>query len=93
LVFSHVTWRSSSQDVKPGPSRQSVSYCPAAPPHFFAAGREASLRLNGFSNTLKDIAWRRAQLLTRTTLAWAGNPSIIEALANLNVKAAYLDRG
>jgi ATP-dependent DNA ligase len=34
----------------------------------------------------------RAQLLTRTGLDWTGkNPSVIAALANLNVKTAYID--
>ena len=34
----------------------------------------------------------RAQLLTRTGLDWTAKyPSVIDALANVNVKAAYLD--
>jgi DNA ligase D-like protein (predicted ligase) len=90
-----VVKRSASQAAKAGPSaRLPISAVRA--PATFAAGREASVRpheikLDGYRMAAR-IDNGHAQLLTRTGLDWTGKyPGIIAALANLNVKTAYLD--
>ena len=91
--------RSSSQAAKSGPSRRS-----AALPHFIAPQLSQpvekppsgpqwlhEIKLDGYRMAAR-IDNGRVQLLTRTGLDWTDKyPSAIAALANLNVKTAYLD--
>jgi bifunctional non-homologous end joining protein LigD len=49
------------------------------------------IKLDGYRMAAR-IDNGRVQLLTRTGLDWTGKyPSVIEALANVKVKSAYLD--
>ena len=91
-----VVKRSASQaNVKAGPSRRSRCQLPAS-----HASREAAPQArNGCTRSSLDgyrIAARidngRVQLLTRTNLDWTAKyPSAVAALANVNVKTAYID--
>jgi ATP-dependent DNA ligase len=78
-----------------GPSRRGVPLRASAA---FPASREApsgamadEIKLDGYRMAAR-IDNGRAQLLTRTGLDWTAKyPSAIAALANLNVKTAYID--
>jgi ATP-dependent DNA ligase len=97
--MSRVVKRSASQAAKPGRSRRDVplpqfvapqlSQPVAKPP---SGGQWVhEIKLDGYRMAAR-IDNGRAQLLTRTGLDWTGKyPSVIEALANLNVKTAYID--
>ena len=86
-AMSRVVKRSASPAVKSGPSR------PEAPPSEPPSGSQwlHEIKLDGFRMAAR-IDNGRAQLLTRTGLDWTDKyPSVIAALADLNVKTAYLD--
>jgi ATP-dependent DNA ligase len=91
--------RSASQTVKPAPSRRVVSLPPFIPPQLSQLVEKPpsgpqwlhEIRLDGYRMAAR-IDNVRVQLLTRTGLDWTDKyPSAIAALANLNVKTAYLD--
>jgi ATP-dependent DNA ligase len=102
--MSRIVKRSASQAVKSGPSRRGRSRSDAPLPRFIPpqlsqpvdkapAGPQwlHEIKLDGFRMAAR-IDNGRAQLLTRTGLDWADKyPSVIAALANLNVKTAYVD--
>jgi ATP-dependent DNA ligase len=82
---------------KPKPTRRAPSAL--HPSATLPAGRKAAvghqwlheIKLDGFRMAAR-IDNGRVQLLARTGLDWTGKyPSAIEALANLNIKTAYLD--
>jgi ATP-dependent DNA ligase len=102
--MSRIVKRSASQAVKSGPSRRGRSRSDAPLPRFIPpqlsqpvdkapAGPQwlHEIKLDGFRMAAR-IDNGRAQLLTRTGLDWTDKyPSVIAALANLNVKTAYVD--
>jgi DNA ligase D-like protein (predicted ligase) len=94
-----VVKRSASQALKSGRSRQGVPLPRFVPPQLsqLVAKPPSSARwlheikLDGYRMAAR-IDNGRVQLLTRTGLDWTGKyPSAIAALANLNVKTAYID--
>src|SRR6478752_373052 len=97
--MSRVVKRSAPQAVKAGPSRRGVPLPRFVPPQLSQlvekppSGPEwvHEIKLDGFRMAAR-IDNGRVQLLTRTGLDWTDKyPSAIAALANLNVKTAYLD--
>jgi bifunctional non-homologous end joining protein LigD len=92
--------RSASQTAKSGPSRRGGSRTDSPLPAFIppqlsqpvekpAYGPQwlHEIKLDGFRMAAARIDHGRAQLLTRTGLDWTDKyPSVIAALANLNVK-------
>jgi bifunctional non-homologous end joining protein LigD len=94
-----VVKRFTSLAVKSGPSRRVVPLPPFAPPQLSHPAEKPPLgrqwvheiKLDGFRMAAR-IDKGRVQLLTRTGLDWTAKyPSAVAALANLNVKTAYLD--
>ena len=89
-----VVKRSARQAVKAGPSQRGVSLpqlsrLVAKPPWGPQGVHE--IKLDGFRMAAR-IDNGRVQLLTRTGLDWTGKyVGAVAALANLNVKTAYLD--
>jgi DNA ligase D-like protein (predicted ligase) len=102
--MSRVVKRSAAQAIKSGLSRPSRSRRDAPLPPFIPpqlsqlvekppSGHQwlHEIKLDGFRMAAR-IDNGCAQLLTRTGLDWTSKyPSAIEALANLNIKTAYLD--
>jgi ATP-dependent DNA ligase len=94
--MSRAAKRSASQAVKSGPSRPLPRFIPpqlSQPVEKPPSGLQwlHEIKLDGFRMAAR-IDNGRAQLLTRTGLDWTGKyPSAMAALANLNVKTAYLD--
>src|SRR6516165_11448356 len=98
--MSPVVKRSASQ--APGPSRRGQSDSPLPrfiPPQLSQPVEKPpsgpqwlhEIKLDGFRMAAR-IDNGRVQLLTRTGLDWTDKyPSAIAALANLNVKTAYID--
>jgi bifunctional non-homologous end joining protein LigD len=91
--------RSANQAVKVSPSHRSDPLPPFIPPQLSQpvekppAGTQwvHEIKLDGYRMAAR-LAQGRAQLLTGTGLDWTVKyPSVIAALANLNVKTAYLD--
>ena len=91
--------RSASQAVKFGPSRRGVPLPQFVPPQLSQLVAKPpsgpqwlhEIKLDGFRMAAR-IDNGRVQLLTRTGLDWTAKyPSAAAALANLNVKTAYLD--
>jgi DNA ligase D-like protein (predicted ligase) len=98
--MSRVVKRLALQAIKPGRSRRGVplpqfvrpqlSQLVERPPS--GAQWVHEIKLDGYRMAAR-IDNGRVQLLTRTGLDWTGKyPSAIAALANLNVKTAYIDR-
>jgi bifunctional non-homologous end joining protein LigD len=99
-----VVKRSASQAVKSGPSRRGGRKSASPLPRFIAPQLSQpvekppsgpqwlhEIKLDGFRMAAR-IDHGRAQLLTRTGLDWSDKyPSVIEALANVKAKTAYLD--
>ena len=94
-----VVKRSASQAAKSGPSRRSAALPRFVPPQLSQPVEKPpsgpqwlhEIKLDGYRMAAR-IDNGRAQLLTRTGLDWTEKcPSAIVALANLNVKTAYLD--
>ena len=97
-----VVKRSASQAIKAGRSRRSRPNSPLpliVPPQLSQPVENPpsgpqwvhEIKLDGY-RTAARIDNGRVQLLTRTGLDWTAKyPSAIAALANLNVKTAYLD--
>ncbi|HEY2146565.1 MAG TPA: non-homologous end-joining DNA ligase [Pirellulales bacterium] len=97
-----VVKRSASQAVKSGPSRRSRPNSPLplfVPPQLSQLVEKPpsgpqwvhEIKLDGFRMAAR-IDNGRVQLLTRTGLDWTAKyPSAAAALANVNVKTAYLD--
>jgi DNA ligase D-like protein (predicted ligase) len=94
-----VVKRSASQAVKSAPSRRGVALPQFVPPQLSRPVEKPpsgaqwvhEIKLDGYRMAAR-IDNGRAQLLTRTGLDWTAKyPSVIAALANLNVKTAYLD--
>jgi ATP-dependent DNA ligase len=89
-----VVKRSARQAVKAGPSQRGVSLpqlsqLVAKPP--WGPQWVHEIKLDGFRMAAR-IDNGRVQLLTRTGLDWTGKyVGAVAALANLNVKTAYLD--
>jgi bifunctional non-homologous end joining protein LigD len=97
--MSRVVKRSASQAVKTGPSRRGAILPRFIPPQLsLPVDKPPSgpqwlheIKLDGFRMAAR-IDQGRAQLLTRTGLDWTDKyPSVIAALANINVKNAYID--
>jgi bifunctional non-homologous end joining protein LigD len=97
--MSHVVKRSASQAVESGPSRRGVPLPRFIPPQLSHPVEKPpsgpqwvhEIKLDGFRVAAR-IDNGRVQLLTRTGLDWTDKyPSATAALANLNVKTAYLD--
>jgi DNA ligase D-like protein (predicted ligase) len=94
--------RSASQAVKAGPSRRSRPNSPLplfVPPQLSQPVEKPpsgpqwvhEIKLDGYRMAAR-IDNGRVQLLTRTGLDWTTKyPSVVGALANLNVKSAYID--
>jgi len=94
-----VVKRSASQAVKSGPSRRGVPLPRFVPPQLSQPVAKPpsgpqwlhEIKLDGYRMAAR-IDNGPAQLLTRTGLDWTGKyPGVIAALANLNVKTAYID--
>ena len=94
-----VVKRSASQTAKSGPSRRSAALPQFVTPQLSQpVGKPPSgaqwlheIKLDGYRMAAR-IDNGRVQLLTRTGLDWTDKyPSAIAALANLNVKTAYID--
>ena len=94
-----VVKRSASQAVKSGPSRRGIPLPRFIPPQLSQPVEKPpsgpqwlhEIKLDGFRMAAR-IDNGRVQLLTRTGLDWTDKyPSAIAALANVNVKAAYID--
>jgi DNA ligase D-like protein (predicted ligase) len=95
-----VVKRSASQAVKSGgPSRRDAALPQFVPPQLSQSVAKPpsgpqwvhEIKLDGYRMAAR-IDNGRVQLLTRTGLDWTAKyPSAIAALANLNVKAAYID--
>jgi bifunctional non-homologous end joining protein LigD len=90
---------SASQALKTSPSRRGVTLPGFVPPQLSQPVEKPpsgsqwvhEIKLDGYRMAAR-IDNRRVQLLTRTGLDWTGKyPSAAAALANLNVKTAYLD--
>jgi ATP-dependent DNA ligase len=97
--MSRVVKRSASQAFKAGPARGGVSLPQFVAPQLSLLVEKPrsgpqwlhEIKLDGFRMAAR-IDKRRVRLLTRTGLDWTDKyPSINAALANLNVKTAYLD--
>ena len=97
--MSRIVTRSSSQAIKPGRSQrdaplpQFVPFQLSQPVEKPPAGPQwvHEIKLDGYRMAAR-IDNGRVQLLTRTGLDWTAKyPSAAAALANLNVKSAYLD--
>jgi ATP-dependent DNA ligase len=97
--MSPVVKRSVAQAVMSGPSRRGDPLPPFIPPQLSQPVEKPpsgpqwlhEIKLDGYRIAAR-IENGHAQLLTRTGLDWTSKyPSIIAALANLNVKTAYLD--
>ena len=97
--MSRVVKRSASQAVKSGPSRRGVPLPQFVPPQLSQLVEKPpsgpqwlhEIKLDGFRMAAR-IDNGRVQLLTRTGLDWTAKyPSAAAALANLNIKTAYLD--
>src|SRR6478752_1941384 len=97
--MSRVVKRSAPQAVKAGPSRRGVPLPAFIPPQLAQPVEKPpsgpqwlhEIKLDGYRMAAR-IDNGRVQLLTRTGLDWTNKyPSAIAALANLNVKTAYLD--
>jgi bifunctional non-homologous end joining protein LigD len=91
--------RSASQAVKSGPSRRGIPLPAFVPPQLSQLVEKPpsgpqwlhEIKLDGYRMAAR-IDNGQAQLLTRTGLDWTHKyPSTVAALANLNVKTAYLD--
>ena len=94
-----VVKRSASQPVKSAPSRRGVPLTLFVPPQLSQPVEKPpsgpqwvhEVKLDGYRMAAR-IDGGHAQLLTRTGLDWTDKyPSVVAALANLNVKTAYLD--
>src|SRR4029077_11548693 len=94
-----VVKRSASQAVKPGRSRRDVPLPQFVRPQLSQPVEKPpsgaqwvhEIKLDGYRMAAR-IDKGRGQLLTRTGLDWTAKyPSAIAALANRNVKTAYLD--
>jgi DNA ligase D-like protein (predicted ligase) len=94
-----VVKRSASQAVESGPSRRSAALPQFVTPQLSQPVDKPpsgpqwlhEIKLDGYRMAAR-IDNGRVQLLTRTGLDWTDKyPSAIAALANLNVKTAYLD--
>jgi bifunctional non-homologous end joining protein LigD len=97
--MSRVVKRSASQPVKSGPSRRGVPLPQFVPPQLSQPVEKPpsgpqwvhEIKLDGFRMAAR-LDNGRVQLLTRTGLDWTARyPSAIAALANVNVKTAYID--
>jgi ATP-dependent DNA ligase len=97
--MSGVAKRSASQTVKPGRSRRDVPLPQFVAPQLSRPVEKPpsgpqwvhEIKLDGYRMAAR-IDNGRVQLLTRTGLDWTAKyPSAIAALANLNVKTAYVD--
>jgi ATP-dependent DNA ligase len=102
--MSRVVKRSASQAVKSGASRGGRSQSDSPLPHFIPPQLSQpvekppsgpqwlhEIKLDGY-RMAAHIDDGRVQLLTRTGLDWTDKyPSAIAALANLNIKTAYID--
>src|SRR3984957_257119 len=97
--MSRVVERSASRAVKPSRSRRDAPLPQFVPPQLSRPVEEPpsgpqwlhEIKLDGFRMAAR-IDNGRVQLLTRTGLDWTNKyPSVIAALANLNVKTAYID--
>jgi ATP-dependent DNA ligase len=97
--MSRVVKRSGSQDVKSGRSGRDVPLPQFVPPQLSQPVQKPpsgpqwvhEIKLDGYRMAAR-IDNDRVQLLTRTGLDWTAKyPSVIAALANVNVKTAYLD--
>ena len=97
--MSRVVKHSSAQAVKSMPSRRGVPLPRFVPPRLSQPVERPpsgpqwlhEIKLDGYRMAAR-IDNGHAHLLTRTGLDWTDKyPSIIAALANLNVKTAYLD--
>jgi ATP-dependent DNA ligase len=91
--------RSALKAVKVGPSRQGVPLPQFIPPQLSKLVEKPpsgpqwlhEIKLDGYRMSARHDQGR-AQLLTRTGLDWTAKyPSVIQALAHLEVKTAYLD--
>ena len=94
-----VVKRSASQAVKAGPSRRGVPLPRFVPPQLSQLVEKPpsgpqwlhEIKLEGYRMAAR-IENGRVRLLTRTGLDWTDKyPSAVAALANLNIKTAYLD--
>ena len=94
-----VVKRSASQAITSGPSRRGVPLPGFIPPQLSVPVENPpsgpqwlhEIKLDGYRMAAR-IDNGRAQLLTRTGLDWTEKyPSAVAALANLNVKTAYID--
>jgi DNA ligase D-like protein (predicted ligase) len=97
--MSRVVKRSASRAVQAGLSRRDVALPQFVPPQLSQPVEKPpsgpqwvhEIKLDGYRMAAR-IDNERVQLLTRTGLDWTAKyPSAIAALANLNVKTAYLD--
>jgi DNA ligase D-like protein (predicted ligase) len=97
--MSRVVKRSASQAVKTGRSRRDAPLPKFVPPQLSQPVETPpsgpqwvhEIKLDGYRMAAR-IDNGRVQLLTRTGLDWTAKyPSAIAALANVNVKTAYLD--
>jgi bifunctional non-homologous end joining protein LigD len=95
----HLVKRSASPPVKSGCSRREVPLPPFIPPQLSqpvakppsGAQWVHEIKLDGYRMAAR-MDNGRVQLLTRTGLDWTAKyPSAVAALANLNVKTAYID--
>ena len=91
-----VVKRSASQAAKSGPSRRSAALPQFVTPQLSQPVEKPpsglhEIKLDGYRMAAR-IDNGRVQLLTRTGLDWTDKyPSAIAALANLNIKTAYID--
>ena len=97
--MSRVVKRPASQGAKAGPSRRDASLPQFVPPQLSQPVEKPpsgpqwvhEIKLDGFRMAAR-IDNGRVQLLTRTGLDWTNKyPCAIAALANVRVKAAYID--
>jgi DNA ligase D-like protein (predicted ligase) len=97
--MSRIVKRSASGAIKPGSSRRGVPLPLFVPPQLSKPVEKPpsgpqwlhEIKLDGYRMAAR-IDNGHAQLLTRTGLDWTAKyPSAAAALANLNVKTAYLD--
>jgi ATP-dependent DNA ligase len=91
--------RSASQHLKPGRSHRGVPLPQFVPPQLSKLVEKPpsgpqwlhEIKLDGYRMAAR-IDNGRVQLLTRTGLDWTAKyPSAVAALANVNVRTAYLD--
>src|ERR1700730_13380233 len=97
--MSRVVKRSAPQGAKVGPSRRGTPLPQFVPPQLSQPVEKPpsgtqwlhEIKLDGYRMAAR-IDLDHAQLLTRTGLDWTDKyPSAVAALANLDVKTAYLD--